>query len=864
MALAIQPFRFDYQSGRVAPAQNITSPTWGPPDVSQMAMQGIANILPQMAKAYQGTQQQLWKERGIDAAGKLDFGQQAAALAQPGGPYAQPGSVAQAPTAPSAGAKLPTFAKVEGTAPNAEIGGLISSTASTYALAPDYLEKLVQIESGGNPNALNKGSKAAGLGQFIPSTWRQYGGGKSPFDPGANLDATARFTVDNANTLRRALGREPTQGELYLAHQQGAGSAIKLLSNPDARAFDVVPPRNVLSNLPGSLRGSARDMTARQFASLWTGRFGEPAPAFGGGPVAAAPPAIAAGPGPVGPAPGAAAQGAPVQSISGDDPAKLRADAQFYAQSNPEAARQLLARADQAEAAMRGPQQAPVAPPNPSFTSLGAQPQAPAQAPQEQAPTVQTGAPLFPVPPAGGQAMQMPPEAQGATPVAALPQMAQAPQQVPQPPPAPVPQPPAPAPVPPAPVPPALPPRQQAQAAPVMPPQAPPAQPMPMPAPQQGQPAPQAAQMRAILQAAIGSGDPTLQALAGQMMQQAQPSYSFMEAGGNIYRTDKRGGIERVISQAPPGFAILAADDPRRPAALANDPRPYQVDLKTGKMEPITPSAANAPPVQNGMQWNPQTQRYDIPVGSGQQGDTLLQPGDPRRREFGIPDDAQTWRVRPGADGRSQIEPIRNPDVRESPNFTQEKALRGEFDEKIKDYRALRGTYENMQSAIADPSPAGDISLIFGYMKMLDPTSVVREGEYATAANSGGVGDAIMNAYNKALSGERLTDKQRADFANRAGRMLERSHRQASEDEKRYRTLAEKGKLDPDNVAKLPPFEFKPIKPKEAAEPARPAVGGAGRSRANPIDVTNMSDAQIRQLPPGTYIRQGRRIGVTE
>lgn len=50
------------------------------------------------------------------------------------------------------------------------------------------------------------------------------------------------------------------------------------------------------------------------------------------------------------PAPGAAPvemqTGQPGFAIPGDDPAKLRSDAEYYAQSNPEAARQMLARAD--------------------------------------------------------------------------------------------------------------------------------------------------------------------------------------------------------------------------------------------------------------------------------------------------------------------------------------------------------------------------------------------------------------------------------------------------------------------------------------------------------------------------------------
>lgn len=53
-------------------------------------------------------------------------------------------------------------------------------------------------------------------------------------------------------------------------------------------------------------------------------------------------------------------------------------------------------------------------------------------------------------------------------------------------------------------------------------------------------------------------------------------------------------------------------------------------------------------------------------------------------------------------------------------------------------------------------------------MKMLDPGSTVREGEFATAQNAAGVPTQIVNQYNKAKSGERLAPEQRADFLNQA------------------------------------------------------------------------------------------------
>lgn len=56
------------------------------------------------------------------------------------------------------------------------------------------VECVIQHESHGNPNAVNRSSGASGLGQFLPSTWRttpQGRAGLSVFDPNANRAAVA-------------------------------------------------------------------------------------------------------------------------------------------------------------------------------------------------------------------------------------------------------------------------------------------------------------------------------------------------------------------------------------------------------------------------------------------------------------------------------------------------------------------------------------------------------------------------------------------------------------------------------------------------------------------------------------------------
>lgn len=131
----------------------------------------------------------------------------------------------------------------------------------------DYYSKLAGIESTYNPNAQAKASSAGGLFQFLDGTWNSYGTG-SKFGLGGNVaDAIGSFTKDNYNALTKALGRTPSYGELYLAHQQGAGGAISLLSNPNASATDIVGYDAVVNN------GGTAGMSAGAFASLWTDKF---------------------------------------------------------------------------------------------------------------------------------------------------------------------------------------------------------------------------------------------------------------------------------------------------------------------------------------------------------------------------------------------------------------------------------------------------------------------------------------------------------------------------------------------------------------------------------------------------------------
>lgn len=132
--------------------------------------------------------------------------------------------------------------------------------------------------------------------------------------------------------------------------------------------------------------------------------------------------------------------------------------------------------------------------------------------------------------------------------------------------------------------------------------------------------------------------------------------------------------------------------------------------------------------------------------------------------------------------------------------FAKADKLRDEFNAQSKDFVAVGDSYNTVRAAAQDPTAAGDLSLIFAYMKMLDPNSVVREQEFANAQNAAGVPDRIRNQWNKILEGERLNPAQREDFINQAKKVYEIRKTRNQALVKRYSDIAKRNKVNPDDV----------------------------------------------------------------
>lgn len=106
-----------------------------------------------------------------------------------------------------------------------------------------------------------------------------------------------------------------------------------------------------------------------------------------------------------------------------------------------------------------------------------------------------------------------------------------------------------------------------------------------------------------------------------------------------------------------------------------------------------------------------------------------------------------------------------------------ETSLRNEFVKRpeTKRFQEIRAQFERVKQGAAADSAAWDIALVFSFMKMLDPWSVVRESEFATAENAQGVPQQIINGYNKLLTGKRFWDNEDDLAIGLRADMLQRS-----------------------------------------------------------------------------------------
>lgn len=134
--------------------------------------------------------------------------------------------------------------------------------------------------------------------------------------------------------------------------------------------------------------------------------------------------------------------------------------------------------------------------------------------------------------------------------------------------------------------------------------------------------------------------------------------------------------------------------------------------------------------------------------------------------------------------------------------FKAEMDLRKEWTKRSSDLNSANQNFNKIQISAKDGTGPGDIALITSFMKMLDPGSVVRETEFATAQDTTGVFDSLKNKLTKLEDGTLLgldnTSRQR--FVN-----LAKKYRDAAEEEnkavrKTFENNINSYGMDPNNI----------------------------------------------------------------
>ena len=148
----------------------------------------------------------------------------------------------------------------------------------------------------------------------------------------------------------------------------------------------------------------------------------------------------------------------------------------------------------------------------------------------------------------------------------------------------------------------------------------------------------------------------------------------------------------------------------------------------------------------------------------------------------------------------TRVLPNVNKKIDDKTKFANADKLRDEHQKLSGTFIDVRDAYGRILTSAEEQTAASDLSLIFNYMKMLDPGSVVREGEFANAQNSAGVPDRTRATYNNLLRGERLAPATRTDFINQAQGLYKTQLASQSDLDKNYQDLATSYGLDSDQV----------------------------------------------------------------
>lgn len=180
--------------------------------------------------------------------------------------------------------------------------------------------------------------------------------------------------------------------------------------------------------------------------------------------------------------------------------------------------------------------------------------------------------------------------------------------------------------------------------------------------------------------------------------------------------------------------------------------------------------------------------------------------------------------------------------------------LQNDFRAATKASFARAQAYESMVEAAANPSPKGDLTMVYSFVKALDPESVVREGEISLLNANRSVPDSIKGYAQRLATGQSLLPKEREDLINQARTLTQTDYKRSRNDIQAYRENASRLGVDPQLYTPDPYATFKPKEDKPQAG------NGAKPLPANP-SASTLEKGAAYKLPNGaTGVWDGMRF----
>lgn len=163
----------------------------------------------------------------------------------------------------------------------------------------------------------------------------------------------------------------------------------------------------------------------------------------------------------------------------------------------------------------------------------------------------------------------------------------------------------------------------------------------------------------------------------------------------------------------------------------------------------------------------------------------------------GVPE-VQAYEKAKAAASATQVKQFNNA----KDDFKNERDLRNDFKSEpiYKAHQEVKVAYGQIDKSLKLKSPAGDLAAATKIMKLLDPTSVVRESELSMAIAATGLEDRITSYVTNIINGTKLTPKQREDFRKLANELYTESDRAFSSKQKEYGDVAAEYGLNPRRV----------------------------------------------------------------